>query len=151
MRVEGVFDGELVAFAPGGHPSWPLLCRRVLRHDGSIPLTFVIFDVLELDGEETSVLPYAERRRLLDSLDLEGPAWRTPPMFEDGPRLFDAVCRQGVEGVVGKRLDERYKPGERGWLKVKNRGYWRYPYEVAALQRSFERSSKASASSPIAS
>jgi bifunctional non-homologous end joining protein LigD len=133
MRVEGVFDGELVAFAPGGHPSWPLLCRRVLRHDGSIPLTFVIFDVLELDGEDTSVLPYAERRRLLDSLNLVGPTWRTPPMFEDGPELFDAVCRVGVEGIIGKRLDEPYKPGERGWLKVKNRGYWRYPYEVAAL------------------
>jgi bifunctional non-homologous end joining protein LigD len=67
IPAEGVFDGELVAFTPSGHPSWPLLCKRVLRRDGSIPVTFVIFDVLELDGEETSVLPYMERRRLLDS------------------------------------------------------------------------------------
>jgi ATP-dependent DNA ligase len=72
-------------------------------------------------------------------------------MFDDGPELFDAVCRIGVEGIVGKRLDEPYKPGERGWLKVKNRGYWRYRCEIAALQRSFERSARASASSPSAS
>ena len=119
-----------MAFAPSGHPSWPLLCRRVLRRDGSIPVTFVIFDVLKLGGEETTGLRYVERRRLLDSLGLDGPAWRTPPVFDDGPGLFDAVCRQGVEGVVGKRLDEPYRPGERGWLKVKNRGYWRYEYGV---------------------
>jgi ATP-dependent DNA ligase len=35
IPAEGVFDGELVAFAPSGHPSWPLLCRRVLNRDGS--------------------------------------------------------------------------------------------------------------------
>jgi ATP-dependent DNA ligase len=55
-------------------------------------------------------------------------------MFDDGPELFDAICGIGVEGVVGKRLDEPYKPGERAWLKVKNRGYWRYPHEMAAIR-----------------
>jgi ATP-dependent DNA ligase len=72
-------------------------------------------------------------------------------MFDSGPELFDAVCRHGVEGVVGKGLDEAYLPGERAWLKVKNRNYWRLPYEIEAIQRSRERSSRASASSPIAS
>jgi bifunctional non-homologous end joining protein LigD len=121
------------------------LRKRILGRDASIPVTLVMFDVLQLDDEVVSGLRYAERRRLLDSLRLEGPAWRTPPIFESGPQLFDAVCREGVEGVVGQRLDEPYKPGERAWLKVKNRRYWRYPYEIAAVQLSRERASRASA------
>ena len=35
------------------------------------------------------------------------------------------VCSQGLEGVVAKRLDEPYRPGERGWVKQENPAYWR--------------------------
>ncbi len=43
--------------------------------------------------------------------------------------LFDAVCEQELEGVVAKRLNEPYRPGERAWVKTKNREYWRYEIE----------------------
>lgn len=33
--------------------------------------------------------------------------------------------RRGSRGVVAKRLDGRYQPGERGWVKTKNRETWR--------------------------
>jgi len=43
------------------------------------------------------------------------------------------VCvYHGLEGVVAKRLRSPYRSGERGWMKVKNRDYWRYPLEVEA-------------------
>ena len=43
--------------------------------------------------------------------------------------LFEAVCERELEGVVAKRQNGRYRPGERGWLKVKNRENWRYEME----------------------
>ena len=46
-----------------------------------------------------------------------------------GRRLFQAVCDHELEGVVAKRKGSRYRPGDRGWLKVKNRDYWRYDLE----------------------
>ena len=62
-------------------------------------------------------------------LDLDGGFWFLLPVFDDGPALFAATCEQGLEGVVAKRRDSFYRPGERGWVKVKNRSYWRFGEE----------------------
>jgi ATP-dependent DNA ligase len=59
--------------------------------------------------------------------------------FENGERLFRTVCELGLEGVVAKGLWQRYKPGERGWVKVKNRDYWRFPLERESAIRSRRR------------
>ncbi len=55
--------------------------------------------------------------------------------FEDGERLFRSVQEIGLEGVVAKKLSQRYRPGERGWIKVKNREYWRWPLEREGARR----------------
>jgi bifunctional non-homologous end joining protein LigD len=90
-----------------------------------VPVTYVIFDLLYLDGHATLPLAYEERRTLLERLELEGPNWRTPAYHRgEGRALLDATARLGVEGVVAKRLDCPYEPGRRssGWIKVKNVG-----------------------------
>src|SRR5690348_16241950 len=46
---------------------------------------------------------------------------------------FDVAPEKGLEGIVAKRAVERYPPGERAWVKVKNRDYWRYPLELDAV------------------
>jgi ATP-dependent DNA ligase len=97
---------------------------------GGIGITYVIFDVLAHAGEATITLPYAERRAILEPLQLEGPNWCTPQAFDDGERLFAAVVQQRLEGIVAKRLSSSYRPGEREWLKVKNRDYWGFGHEV---------------------
>jgi len=74
---------------------------------------------------------------LLDGLDLNGPAWRTTHVFDDGPALLEAVCRRGFEGMVAKRLSESYKPGKRSCVKIKNRRYWRFPHELAAARQNW--------------
>lgn len=83
--------------------------------------------------------PYRERRRVLERLNLDGPAWTTPETFADGEALWQAVCKRGLEGVVAKKLSSRYRPGERGWVKVENRAYWRRDLEIEAMQRAAER------------
>ena len=127
--VFGTFDGELVAFDESGYPDFPLICERLLNRHHEIRLAYVIFDVLTLNGESVMHLPYSERRSQLEALNLSGPYWQTPGTFEDGAALFEAVCGHGLEGIVAKRLNGRYRPGDRGWIKVKNWDYWRYEIE----------------------
>jgi ATP-dependent DNA ligase len=50
-------------------------------------------------------------------------------LVDDGAALFEVVCERGLEGVVAKRIDGTYRPGERGWIKIKNRDDWRYELE----------------------
>ncbi len=130
-RREAVLDGEIVAFDERGTPSFEQLQRRMhLTDDSAIrrlareaPITYVIFDLLYLDGHRTMELPYHRRRALLERLGLNGPAWQTPAYREgDGADFLAATAEHGLEGIVAKRLDSRYRPGERGgeWLKIKN-------------------------------
>jgi bifunctional non-homologous end joining protein LigD len=88
-----------------------------------VPVTFVAFDLLHLDAEDLTGLPLVERKRLLDELHLVGRAWATNGWFPgDGDLLFLACCALGHEGVVAKRLDAPYLPGQRSrsWLKRKS-------------------------------
>jgi bifunctional non-homologous end joining protein LigD len=126
-----VLDGELVAFDENGRPSFQRLQRRmhvasaaeVRRRMEDIPVTYVIFDLLYLDGVSLLGRPYEDRRALLESLELDGESWQTPAAHRgDGAALLQASARQGLEGIVAKRLASPYRPGKRGrdWLKVKN-------------------------------
>jgi bifunctional non-homologous end joining protein LigD len=128
---EVALDGEIVAFDAHGLPSFERLAKRMhLSSDAAIrraahelPATYVIFDLLHLDGQRTTGLPYRRRRALLEALALAGPAWQVPAMRVGGGRdLVQATREQGLEGVIAKRLDSPYRPGERGgeWLKIKN-------------------------------
>jgi bifunctional non-homologous end joining protein LigD len=126
-----VLDGEIVAFDEEGRPSFERLQARmhlasesaVRRRMHDIPATYVIFDLLYLDGHTTMALSYEERRSLLERLELEGPAWRTPAYHRgEGGALLEATKELGIEGVVAKKLDCPYQPGARAshWIKVKN-------------------------------
>ncbi len=126
-----VLDGEIVAFDEHGRPSFERLQRRmhvasqavVRRRVREVPTTYVVFDLLWLDGHSLMDRSYAQRRAALLELGLEGPAWRTPAAWDDGAALLEASSAQGLEGIVAKRLDCPYEPGRRasGWIKVKHR------------------------------
>ena len=63
LPVDALLDGEPVALGADGWPYFPLVCERLLNGDERIPLTYVVFDLLELEGRPTTQLPYVERRR----------------------------------------------------------------------------------------
>src|SRR6266581_4970798 len=102
----GVYDGELVAF-DDGIPYFPDVCSRLLNGDRTVQLVYMVFDVLALDGRRTMGLPYSERRRLLEQIDLPSDVAVVSDWFDDGPALWDVVRECGLEGVVAKRLDGR--------------------------------------------
>jgi bifunctional non-homologous end joining protein LigD len=143
LPVQAVIDGELVAFGDDGKPDFERLCERMLYRHAEIPLTFLAFDLLRIEGRDLRKQPYHERRRLLEALGPESLGWRVPEAFDDGEALWTAVCEHELEGVVAKRVDEPYLCGARGWVKVKNRSYWRYELEREGAIRSRQRASAA--------
>ena len=127
-----VLDGEIVAFDERGRPSFERLQQRmhltreaeIRRRAQEVPVHYMLFDVLYLEGRSMMDRPYEERREVLESMGLEGPAWQTPRYHRgQGAALLAASADQGLEGVVAKRLDSRYAPGQRSssWIKVKNK------------------------------
>ena len=124
-----VLDGEVVVLDAAGRPSFTTLAERMhvreparaARLAATLPITYMIFDVLRLDGVDLTGRPYTERRALLDGLELAGPHWMVPPAFTDGPATSAAARENRLEGVVAKRLNTPYLPGTRSpdWIKVK--------------------------------
>jgi bifunctional non-homologous end joining protein LigD len=122
-----ILDGELVTCVDDKIDFYSLLPR--LAHTGrmarwaarEVPVTFVAFDLLHLDGEDLTCRPLVERKQLLDELQLVGPSWAVNGWYQDGETLFEVVSQLGHEGVVAKRLDSPYLPGRRvtTWLKRK--------------------------------
>jgi len=106
----------------------------MLHGDTSIRVTYVVFDVLAVEGLSTTSQPYADRRALLEALDLERPGVQLVANFEDGVALFEAVVEMDLEGVVAKRERDPYRPGERQWVKTKNRAAPRFE-EARAVSR----------------
>lgn len=126
-----VLDGEMIALA-GGRPDFHSLMRRdraseeatVKYLSARIPVTYVVFDVLYLDGKSLTDLPFSERDRILkESLPSRDPVVVTDTFPGMGTSLFEAVKEKGLEGVVAKKLESPYEIGKksRKWLKIKNR------------------------------
>ncbi|HWJ65145.1 MAG TPA: non-homologous end-joining DNA ligase [Nocardioides sp.] len=126
-----VVDGEIIALNERGVPDFRVLMDRmhvrkaatVARLAERVPVTFMVFDLLRLDGEDLCPLPLVERRARLAGLDLSGTGWQVPASYDDGPMLLEATRAQGLEGIVSKRLDSPYRPGQRTahWLKFAHR------------------------------
>jgi hypothetical protein len=86
------------------------------------PVAYVVFDVLYIDGRDVRQRPYSERRALLEMKLKTTPSLQLSPAIpHDGITLFEAARKQGLEGIVAKRIDSVYETGRRSkaWLKVK--------------------------------
>jgi bifunctional non-homologous end joining protein LigD len=124
-------DGEVIALNDRGLPDFRVLQDRMhVRSAASaarlaerLPATYMVFDVMRIDGRDLTAMPLGERRKILRDLGLEHSTWQVPDAYDDGPMLFDATLQQGLEGIVSKRLTSRYVFGERSksWLKFAHR------------------------------
>ena len=126
-----LLDGEVVAFDADGRVSFERLTERIGVGRGpraaalakANPVTYVIFDLLSLDGRSLTAAPFREWRAALQGLQLlEGP-FIVPEMFDDGPALLVVTAERGLEGVIAKRWDAPYQPGRRSraWIKQSHR------------------------------
>jgi len=128
---DAILDGEIVALNSDGLPDFERLQHRMHVRDSSAalalsqssPVTYILFDILYLNGHSIIDNSYTDRREKLFALKLAGPHWSTPEHFIGNPDSFIEATRElGVEGVMAKRLDSPYQPGLRSdaWLKIKH-------------------------------
>ena len=115
-----LIDGEVVIAGDDGMSDF-----RALRSKRRGPEALLYaFDLFEHDGADLRDLPLIDRKRRLTRLI--GKAKRQVVRFaehltEDGPTVFQHVCRMGLEGIVSKRIDAPYRSGpSKTWLKSKN-------------------------------
>ena len=129
VAIDAIVDGEIVAM-DNGRPSFERLQSRiniqnprdVERATKSIPVTYIAFDILYLDGRSLIGLPIEERKKILEATIVTSDRVQVSPCIEgEGVTLFEAAKARNLEGIVAKKLGTPYRPGRRNreWLKVK--------------------------------
>ncbi len=122
-----VLDTEVAVPDDRGLPSWPLTQQRIAQHSAAarwaaeLPARLYVFDLLGRDGEATTGWTYDRRRAALEEIaaDWEPPLGLTLTSVDPGP-LWEVVTRHGLEGVIAKRRDSRYRRGRSAdWVKIK--------------------------------
>ncbi|HEX6915437.1 MAG TPA: DNA ligase D [Chitinophagaceae bacterium] len=120
-KVNAVLDGEIIVMNERGAADFSALQSWRSEADGH--LAYYIFDILWLDGRDLSQLPLIERKRILAALiPANHPTLRLSEHLEaEGNELFQLADQLGLEGIIAKREDSRYQPGQRSrdWLKIK--------------------------------
>ncbi|QIK74126.1 non-homologous end-joining DNA ligase [Nocardioides piscis] len=123
-------DGEIIGLNDAGLPDFGVLQERMhvrsavtaARLADRVPATFMVFDLLRLDGDDLTGLPLDERRERLQELELDA-SWQVPSAYDDGQMLFEATLQQGLEGIVSKKRTSRYTFDTRSphWIKLAHR------------------------------
>jgi bifunctional non-homologous end joining protein LigD len=140
---QAYLDGELCGVRPDWRTSFSLI-QTASDSGNSAALVFFLFDLLYLDGDFINSAPLYERKeRLRDLVSNAG----TPLQYSDhqigrGPEFYAKACELSLEGIISKRADAPYSPGDRGlWVKVKceNREIGRGPeFYAKACELSLE-------------
>lgn len=137
IRAISIFD-ETTSFVLGqgtdltaNYPEFSRLDERLVAFDAMLdgvivdietPATYMIFDLLYLDGQGLVSQPFSERRRLLEeALVPSNRIQLSPRVVGDGEALLEAAIKQGLQGIVAKEHSSQYKPGARtkSWLEIK--------------------------------
>jgi len=127
-----VLDGEIVALIDGEPARFQELQGRmhvkeshlIARRSSAAPAALILFDIL-MDGDDVLIKePWSERRaRLVGRVGkrVSTQLRLTESIESDGEKMLAKARRQGWEGIIAKRIDSRYEPGNRsrGWLKLK--------------------------------
>jgi bifunctional non-homologous end joining protein LigD len=115
---EAIIDGEVIAVDETGRPQFYDLLRRAQAP------AYVAFDLLWVDGADLRSLPLRERRQRLRAVlpEASGIVSEALSVTGRGCELFQLMCANDLEGIVAKRLADRYDTRVR-WLKIKNPDY----------------------------
>ena len=120
LKLDAIIDGEVVVFRDG-LPSFQAI--QNYKSTQSLPIQFILFDCLQLNGKDVTKLPLIERKEILKSILPESDVIKyCDHVVEDGVALFEQATKMKLEGIIAKRIDSKYYPGKRSkeWLKIKN-------------------------------
>ncbi|HYB99836.1 MAG TPA: non-homologous end-joining DNA ligase [Candidatus Limnocylindrales bacterium] len=116
-----IVDGEVVVLDEQGHPSFAAL--QNVGNTGA-PLHYYLFDLLAYRGRDLRGLPYSQRREILEAAVMPrvaDPVRLSLSFLADAQQVLAMARKEGLEGIIAKRTDSLYEPGERSgaWLKHK--------------------------------
>ncbi|MCS7202400.1 MAG: ATP-dependent DNA ligase [Dictyoglomus sp.] len=132
-RENVILEGEAISFNPETHEFYPfqITVQRKRKYDidkmmNLFPLKLFVFDLLYVDGEDLTPLPYLRRRERLEKIILPGETIVvTNYIITSSPKelqaFFEESITEGLEGIVAKRLEAPYQAGVRNfnWIKLK--------------------------------
>src|SRR5688500_8274238 len=115
--INEILDGEVVVLSEEGRPNFDAL---QLYNGHETPIKYYVHDILYQEGCNIMHLPLTQRNAILAEIIMVNEVLKYSDHFEDGPWLFNQMEEHGMEGIVAKKSDSPYKPGERGknWLKI---------------------------------
>jgi bifunctional non-homologous end joining protein LigD len=122
-----LLDGEAVALGPDGKPDFGLMQATLKDGPSAVgknkpDLAYYAFDLLVDQGEDITALPNIERKQRLAALLKTAPPQIIygDHVVGKGEKLFEAVCKEGGEGIISKRANAPYRgTRSRCWLKIK--------------------------------
>jgi bifunctional non-homologous end joining protein LigD len=120
LNLRAILDGEITVLKPDGASSFSALQGWRSEADGE--LIYYVFDMLWLDGHNLMDRPLSERRSLLNHLlPANGPIRESKSFDISAGEFLAAARKMGLEGIIAKRAESLYRPGDRGrdWLKIK--------------------------------
>jgi len=120
MKLEAVFDGEIVAIGASGISDFGRLQNWRSESDGE--LRYYVFDILEFKGKSLLKQPLSSRKQLLEKILPESNIVQLSKSFNTkGKAFYKTASELGLEGIVAKHADSVYTPGMRSreWLKIK--------------------------------
>jgi DNA ligase D-like protein (predicted ligase) len=118
---QAYLDGELCGVRPDGVTSFSMI-QLASDSGNAAALVFFLFDLLHLDGDDVGARPLIERKARLAALlsNANSPLQYSDHQAGHGRAFLEKACAMSLEGIVSKRADAAYAPGNRGlWLKVK--------------------------------
>lgn len=116
-----VLDGEMVVADEHGRTDFQAL-QSYLKNNRGKSLTYIVFDLLALDGEDLRGRKLAERKAVLEALMKDAPKnlYYSRHVMGNGKAAFQAACEKSMEGIIGKKADSVYSGTRNGdWIKVK--------------------------------
>ncbi|MHB9450631.1 ATP-dependent DNA ligase [Mesorhizobium sp. RSR565B] len=128
-----IIDGELVVLNEAGLSDYQALRKAITsrQHD----LYFVTFDLLHLNGHDLRDMDLEDRREILEGLILPDDRIQfSQALPGDAKAIFHLIDEAGLEGMVSKRRDSKYRSGRStAWLKIKS--YMVEEYDLLGFER----------------
>lgn len=125
-----VLDGEIIVYNKRGKIDFQLALKRdqvsnpllIEERSSQYPATFVVFDILMLNGKSLLKTPLLERKKILKRVVKEGDHLELLAWTPEGKKLWREIKRRKMEGVIAKKEDGLYYPGARPyeWIKIKS-------------------------------
>jgi len=116
-----VLDGEVVVTDEEGKSDFNAL-QNYVKNAQNKSLTYIVFDLLALDGVDIREKPLLDRKKMLEHLMEDAPQklYYSRYVIGRGQESFSVSCEQRMEGIVGKKVNSPYSGGRNGdWIKLK--------------------------------